>query len=317
MNMNLNVLYEQPKQYLDTLAKSAYLAYLYVNPNTKYTNYLNQSEIMNNEIPDDIVFLTLLFTTSLLSTIVISIIIANYLVPIQNDTDKIVLSNTNTNSNSSNDYTKPPPVYFGSIIELAKKNNIMKAKMKLNNNYFVLLRVQMKNDIPMRNTKYELYSNNIDNVKPQSFTTKDMYMIMGFNYYETDLNIASIVVRGINYLNAISPEIYRNKDFIIVAIGGMNDKKTNEFYEGLVHINYELFNVKNVNIKIKDDENDNKNSNKNNNNIVKYVLTLPIYDVYNMFMDTYNDTVFETSIYSIDKNNYEYLCGKSINGFRF
>ena len=315
MNMNLNVLYEQPKQYLDTLAKSAYLAYLYVNPNTKYTNYLNQSEIMNNEIPDDIVFLTLLFTTSLLSTIVISIIIANYLVPIQNDTDKIVLSNTNTNS--SNDYSKPPPVYFGSIIELTKKNKIMKGKMKLNNNYFVLLRVQMKNDIPMRNTKYELYSNNIDNVKPQSFTTKDMYMIMGFNYYETDLNIASIVVRGINYLNAISPEIYRNKDFIIVAIGGMNDKKTNEFYEGLVHINYELFNVKNVNIKIKDDENDNKNSNKNNNNIVKYVLTLPIYDVYNMFMDTYNDTVFETSIYSIDKNNYEYLCGKSINGFRF
>ena len=315
MNMNLNVLYEQPKQYLDTLAKSAYLAYLYVNPNTKYTNYLNQSEIMNNEIPDDIVFLTLLFTTSLLSTIVISIIIANYLVPIQNDTDKIVLSNTNTNS--SNDYSKPPPVYFGSIIELTKKNKIMKGKMKLNNNYFVLLRVQMKNDIPMRNTKYELYSNNIDNVKPQSFTTKDMYMIMGFNYYETDLNIASIVVRGINYLNAISPEIYRNKDFIIVAIGGMNDKKTNEFYEGLVHINYELFNVKNVNIKIKDDENSNKNNNNNNNNIVKYVLTLPIYDVYNMFMDTYNDTVFETSIYSIDKNNYEYLCGKSINGFRF
>jgi len=310
-NMNLNVLYEQPKQYLDTLAKSAYLAYLYVNPDTKYTNYINQTEIMNNEIPDDMVFLTLLFTTSLLSTIVISIIIANYFIP--NDINSLESVNPVNPVNSSNDYTKPPPVYFGSIIELAKKNNIMKSKMKVNNNYFVLLRVQMKNDIPMRNTKYELYSNNIDNVKPQSFTTKDMYMIMGFNYYETDLNISSIIIRGINYLNAISPEIYRNKDFIIVAIGGMNDKKSNEFYEGLVHINYELFNVKNVNIKIKDDE----NSNKNNNNIVKYVLTLPIYDVYNMFMDTYNDTLFETSIYSIDKNNYEYLCGKSINGFRF
>ena len=50
---------------------------------------------------------------------------------------------------------------------------------------------------------------------------------------------------------------------------------------------------------------------------VNYALLLPIHPVYDLFMDVYNNCIFESTKYVIDNENYESWNGKSINQLVF
>jgi len=43
-----------------------------------------------------------------------------------------------------------------------------------------------------------------------------------------------------------------------------------------------------------------------------FQLYLPIYDIYNIFLDVYNNSVFVSKKYSIDKDNNEFWNSKNI-----
>jgi hypothetical protein len=53
-----------------------------------------------------------------------------------------------------------------------------------------------------------------------------------------NFNIINTIIRSMNYLNNISNEEYKTKDFVVVAIGNTNNN-TNpvEFYNGLINNN--------------------------------------------------------------------------------
>lgn len=124
------------------------------------------------------------------------------------------------------------------------------------------------------------------------------------NYYDIK-NIIKKIILNINYLNNISNKEYINEDFIIISITNCNTANdlniTNEISKGFININYEIFNIRDVIIKI------------NRDITIKYTLTLPIQNVYNMLMDTCNNSVFESKLYSIDSNNVEKWNGIPLN----
>ena len=130
-----------------------------------------------------------------------------------------------------------------------------------------------------------------------------MYMIMGFNYnnYNKDDSIDNIIISNINYLNTISSKKYKTEDFIIVAIinsnNNMNNMIVKDILNGFININYNLFNLKDIVFNLKNKENVDYS--------IKYTLTLPIINIYNMMMDICNNTIFESKLYSIDNNNNE------------
>ena len=308
--------------YDETYYDETYYDETYYDDNNNFTAKIGD----NIYIFSPIVIYIGVFIVSTIFTILIGYLITDYY--FTHDVIKCIndMNNTHTNSDT-NSNTKienlikrlspipHPKLYTDSLSELARQNNVIISKMKNNSSYFVLLRIKMKNDLLMQTTKYNLH-NKLDNVKTNSFTTKDMFMVMGFNYNTNmrasngepvlDLGlepISNIIVKCINYINHISEDKYVNEDFVVAAIGRMNEKRTNEFYDGLVNINYELFNVKNINVRI----------DKDNAKIVKYILTLPIYNVYNAFMDIYNDIIFESSLYKIDDKNFEYWDSVSIS----
>jgi hypothetical protein len=235
----------------------------------------------------------------------------------QTNTDK-----TNTTPDNNEKHNEKE-LYNQSILEVLSKNKDIIPKMKVNDDYWVLLRVVMKNPLRMRHTKYELHSNNIGNISNKAFTTQDMFMIIKMKYYNSSVgkennqikfNMANSIIRCMNYLNNISNEEYKTKDFIVVAIGNTNvnvnnnvNVNSNEFYNGLINNNYELFNYRDVIIKV--------DVNKNTN--VGFILMLPIHKVYDIFMDVYNNTLFESKKYEMDNENYESWNGKSINELHF
>ena len=197
-------------------------------------------------------------------------------------------------------------LYLYSLIEIMRNNDDIISKLKVNTNYIAILRVKLKNYIQMKNTKYELrskYKKNDKNDKndnnDKDFMTKDMYMIMGFNFNNQHKSFANILVGFINHLNQISEDKYKNDDFLIVAIGSVSN--TYGFINGIKNTNYELFNLIDVIF------------NLNNDNFIKYTLTLPIQNINNMVLDIFNDTVFISKQYSIDKNNYERWNGYLLN----
>lgn len=176
------------------------------------------------------------------------------------------------------------------------------------NIYQVLMRVQMKYPITLKNTKYELHSNNLakSNKNGKFFTTKDMYMSFAFvrnPKYCMSANIISMM----NYINSIILSNLKTSDFVVIAISTISNTKPDEFYIGLININYELFNMYDIVCK--------KRIAQNSNivNLFKVTYALPVHEVYDMFLDAFNDIVFESKKYEIDDNNYESWNGKSIN----
>jgi hypothetical protein len=213
--------------------------------------------------------------------------------------EPVILTVNNSENKAINDYNK---IYLKSLIEISKNNSKIMSQIKVGINYIVILRVKLKHYLPMKNTKYNINSkyfkyNNTNN----DFTTKDMYMIMGFNFNNQHKQLTHIIVNIINYLNTISNEKYKNEDFIVVAIGSVNNSIPGEFINGINNINYELFNLINVIFNFK------------NNDFMKYTLTLPIININNMILDIFNDIIFESKLYSIDKNNNERWDGIPLN----
>ena len=234
-----------------------------------------------------------------------------------NDENNKLLNDKNNEKNDNN------KLYLKSLIEIRTKNNDIISKINknninnINNNYIVLLRVKMKYYISMMKTNYELHNKNNKYNKNDDFITKDVYMIMGinFNNINKNTNINSIIVYNLNYLNKICNELYNTVDFIIIAIGNSNynnikvvnenvvNENTNDrnisddINKSFINIKYDLNNLKDIIFSIKDEN--------NNINSLKYTLTLPIHNIYNMLMDICNNTIFESKLYSIDKNNIE------------
>ena len=277
----------------------------------------------------------------ILSTLAICFITSIYIIKWKNQKQTQKQKNTDKTNTTPDDNEKrnekniekrnekhiEKELYNQSILEVLSKNKDIISKMKLNDDYWVLLRVVMKNPLGMRRTKYELHSNNIVNSRNKAFTTQDMFMIIKMKYYNSSFGkennqnkfvIANSIIRCMNYLNNISNEEYKTKDFIVVAIGNTNvnvnnnvnnnvNVNSNEFYNGLINNNYELFNFRDVIIKV--------DGNKNIN--VGFILMLPIHKVYDIFMDVYNNTLFESKKYEMDNENYESWDGKSINDIQF
>ena len=264
-------------------------------------------------------------------TIIIPIIITMLLVMLtgfiilfykNTKTKKTTSANTNINNsnklssttpNNANLKIKPLIIKKGLYVESVGELNISSKNLVKNfekgQRYWVLVRVQMRDYINMAGTKFELHGNNIhestSNTK-EAFMTKDAYLILKFKILK-DINVESLVGYQImHFMNELNHGEYITNDFIICAIGTSPNIGPQEFYNGLKHIGYELENNLQVYKKI-----------QGCNITINYSLLLPIHQVYDLFMDVYNNCIFESTKYSIDDKNNEYWNGKSINDLVF
>jgi hypothetical protein len=241
---------------------------------------------------------------------------------------------------------QPKELYYQSVLEVLSKNEDIASNMVYNTDYWILIRVVLKHPMSMRRTKYELHGNNVGNIGNRMFKTNDMYMVIKLKFYDYQFmnckikfNMANIIVRCMNHLNKISPEEYKTRDFIVVAIstkpinidnGNINDcniensnkvfgvNNRNEFYNGLINNNYELYNFREMIFKIDSNTNSNTDNKLVDNNLyIGYIIMLPIHEIYDIFMDVYNTTLFESVKYVINDNNYESWNGVSINELKF
>ena len=190
-------------------------------------------------------------------------------------------------------------LFLDSILEMNANNNIMLNKIKVNttNNYYALIRIKLKNSIEMHNSKYNLENINFNN-KNNKFTTTDMYLIVRFiyNYNETNPDkMSQIIINIMNTINLLVINEFRNEDFVVLAISKDNNLTTNinnnEFCNGLKNINYELFNIKRISLDIEKK--------------TGFTLLLPVRDIYDLFLDVYNNIIFESTSYKINSDNNE------------
>ncbi len=200
-------------------------------------------------------------------------------------------------------------LYLQSIIEVNDASKNIVKNFKKGQIYWVLIRAQMKDYVKMFGTKFELHGNNIhkdtDNTMNE-FKTKDVYLIMKFkiiNDIKDESLVGNVIVQ---FMNDYNHGNFTTNDFIICAIGTSSKVDPYEFLNGLKHINYELKNRYYINKTI-----------QKLGIISCYSLLLPINKVYNLFMDIYNNCVFESTKYKIDNNNYEFWNSKSINEIAF
>jgi hypothetical protein len=206
-----------------------------------------------------------------------------------------IFHNINTSSNKITE-----GIFIDSLKEIEINNKYIIEKMKYNttNNYYILLRIKTKNPIDIITSKYNLRNNKHTEGNKINSQTNDNYMLMKFNYdYEKfknyDINIKDIIINNINFLNYLSNDAYKNKDFVVLAIS--NSQKhfnSSEFFNGLFNIKYENFNIKNVIV--------------NNTGMFGFTLLLPTKKVYDMYMDVFNDVIFESTAYKINSENTEY-----------
>ena len=214
-------------------------------------------------------------------------------------------------------------LYLESVVEF--NNNVKLENIKLGSVYTVLLRVQMKRPFHIGRVGYELHGNNT-NLKQG--ITQDMYM--SFNMCFTNLqenakntntyDLGKYIVNAMNYFNNNGNEYCKTNDFIIIAIGentnkdamtlqiGDNSGVNNvEFYNALIAKGYNMNNYYDFRLLINEKFKIYKNFN----------LMLPIHEVYDIFMDVYNNSLFETKKYAMDDDNYESWNGVSINQIKF
>ena len=201
-------------------------------------------------------------------------------------------------------------LFIDSVLEINANNKQIREKIKVNeanNYYYALLRIKLKNTITLNKTKYNIQTIivNTDN-DAETFSSSDMYMIIKFNYNHnnntTNINLSQILVNVVNFLNQLSPDNYKNEDFVVLAISKDSIHNTinpNEFYNGLHNIKYDLCNVKQINL--------------SQDRTIGFTLLLPIKQVYELFLDVYNDIIFESTSYKIDFDNNEYWYNNSIH----
>ena len=199
--------------------------------------------------------------------------------------------------------------YLESILEVNNAGKEIISKFTKDASYWILLRVQLKNPITMKATKCDLHGNHVIGSTDTDFETKDMYLIIRFkiiNEIPTDCLFGNVIVKFMNHLNFISDSQYQTKDFIVCAIGTALQMEPKELTNGLKNIRYELNNFKDINAVI-----------PGTKNTINYQLMLPVHNIYDLFMDVYNNCIFESKQYVIDDDNYESWNNKSINELDF
>ena len=269
-------------------------------------------------IPDSVILIPALLTFSL--AVLFGFIILHW-----NRNRKLISSgkaNTNTKAGTLIPQNKPgspnkKPVvitikkglYIESICEVnTASKNFVKLFQK-ERTYSVLIRAQMRNYMNMVGTKFELHGNHIHNDTKNTkepFRTKDAYYIMSFkiiNDIKDDSLVGNVIAR---FMNDFNYGEYTTNDFIICAIGSRTTDEPLEFNNGIKYIGYELENYIEINKQI-----------PGFNIKCNYTLLLPIHQIYDIFMDIYNDCIFESTKYVIDNDNYESWNGKSINTLGF
>jgi len=191
-------------------------------------------------------------------------------------------------------------IFLDSLKEIEINNKYIVNHMKHNtsNNYYMLLRIKTRLPIDIIETKYNLRNEKQSEGNKINSYTNDNYMVMKFNYnYEKfknyNINIKDIIINNINFLNYLSNDAYKNKDFVVLAISNSQKNfNTSELFNGLFNIKYENFNIKNVII--------------NKSGLIGFTLLLPTKKVYDMYMDVFNDVIFESTAYQINDENSEY-----------
>ena len=227
-----------------------------------------------------------------------------------------IVKNNEPNTTTNNVKTKG--IFIDSILDMNNNNKYIIENIKKNNNtnYYALLRIKLQQPIEMKKSKYKLENIHVNDKNVNKFTTNDMYMIIKFNYDITDniniinyidennkpqihyKNFSRSIINVMNLLNKYSKKEYINTDFVVLAISKENYINPNEFYNGLININYELFNMKNISIDI--------------HKKMGFMLLLPIKEIYDLFMDVYNNIIFESTSYKINYDNNEILYDNSI-----
>jgi len=214
-------------------------------------------------------------------------------------------------------------LFIDSLLEIKSNNKYINDKIKDNynnvlmttNSYYVLIRIKTNNDIQMKTSKYNLRHEKVTDGNKYNKNISDFYMIMKFSHtYNINHSVImnDVIMNIMNIYNYLSPNEYKNKDFIIIAISKINNTNTNfntnndinnnnnEFYKSLTNTNYELCNIKTVNLNEKDKHN-------------TYMLLLPLKEIYDLYMDVFNNVIFESIGYKIDNDNNEYWYNESLN----
>jgi hypothetical protein len=195
-------------------------------------------------------------------------------------------------------------IYLQSVTEVNNVGKKISYMFQKDHTYWLLLRVRLRNSIDMFGTKFQLNNDDSCDTK-KSFQTKDAYLTMRFKIISdvTGKDFGNVVVRFMNLLNHSSDSKYYTSDFIICAIctSPPNIPIPNEFQNGLNHIGYEMENYINVNAKT-----------VTGDNTIAYSLMLPVKDIHDLFMDVYNNCLFESKKYVIDDNNNETWDGNKI-----
>ena len=103
-----------------------------------------------------------------------------------------------------------------------------------------------------------------------------------------------------NIINSLKINELNNEDFVVLAISKDNNTlNDNEFYNSLKNINYQLTNVKKIILDKK------KNTG--------FTLFLPVKDIYDLFLDVYNNIIFESTSYKINSDNNECWYNNSLS----
>ena len=332
----LNYLLFNPFQYIISITENMYLpniatiitelndntsnTYEFINDTIETSIYNIEQNFNFNEFNNYItkyklfILLVILFITILIYLINNSF--DKYLINIYNEKfyqEYNRIKNENLKNNNIQKFITKG-LFVDSILEMHSNNNNIINKIKVNtiNNYSALIRVKLKNSIEMHKTKYNLenikYDNDNDNDNGNDkFKTNDMYLIITFKYeYNEDtennesMKMSQTIINIMNIINSLKINELNNDDFIVLAISkDANILNFNEFYNGLKNINYDLNNAKKITL----------DSEKNTG----FMLFLPVKDIYDLFLDVYNNIIFESTSYKINYDNNEFWYNNSIN----
>lgn len=219
-------------------------------------------------------------------------------------------------------------LYIESLYEVLASVN--SKDLRTNCVYSVLLRVRMSNNIYVSG-KYNLHGNSHRNYSKTHDITRDMFMIFNLVYPDTkkdsEFNIVSDISSIMNFYNTMHNRNndWKTEDFIVIAIGSNSnnildspykdsqdklDKENldnDEFYNALIKNGYNLANYYDIRYPSINDSRIFKN----------FTLVLPIHELYDIFMDVNNNTIFESRLYVLDNYNYESWNDISINEINF